>query len=152
MQWCFKGCIAINHACIMSTGEYAFLIEARWRTRVSVTWALTVSGNVVAYHQYTMKASADLILLSSGCSSASRVYTSSHYTVVIMSANASQITGVSIVYSRVCSGADQRKHQSSASLAFVTGIHRWSVNSPHKGPVTRTMFPFWWRHHHQPWY
>ena len=40
------------------------------------------------------------------------------------------------------SGADQRKHQSSASLAFVRGIHRWPVNSPHKGPVTRKMFPF----------
>ena len=41
-----------------------------------------------------------------------------------------------------CSGADQRKHQSSALLAFVMGIHRWPVNSPHKGPVTRKMFPF----------
>ena len=33
-------------------------------------------------------------------------------------------------------------HQSSASLAFVRGIHRWPVNSPHKLPVTRKMFPF----------
>ena len=40
------------------------------------------------------------------------------------------------------SGADQIKHQSSASLAFVRGIHRWPVNSPHKGPVMRKMFPF----------
>ena len=39
-------------------------------------------------------------------------------------------------------GADQRKHQSSASLVFVRWIHRWPVNSPHKGPVTRKMFPF----------
>ena len=37
---------------------------------------------------------------------------------------------------------DQRKHQSSASLAFVWGIHRWPMNSPQKGPVTRKMFPF----------
>ena len=65
-----------------------------------------------------------------------------HYCDVIMSAVASQITGVTIVYSTVCSGADQRKHQSSASLAFVRGIHRWTVNSPHKGPITRKMFPF----------
>ena len=43
-------------------------------------------------------------------------------------------------YSTVCSGADQRKHQSSASLAFVRGIHRSPVNSPHKGPVTRKCF------------
>ena len=59
-----------------------------------------------------------------------------------MSSMASQITGASIVYLTVSSGADQRKHQSSASLAFVRGIHRWPVNSPHKGSVTRKMFPF----------
>ena len=39
-------------------------------------------------------------------------------------------------------GVDQRKHQSSASLAFVWGIHRGPVTSPHKGPVTQKMFPF----------
>ena len=55
---------------------------------------------------------------------------------------ASQITSVSIVCSTVDSGPDQRVHQSFASLAFVRGIHRWSMNSPHKGPVTRKMFPF----------
>ena len=59
-----------------------------------------------------------------------------------MRAMTSQITGVSIVCSTVCSGTDQRKHQSSASLAFVRRIHRWPVNSPHKGPVTRKMCPF----------
>ena len=59
-----------------------------------------------------------------------------------MSAIASQITSLTIVYSTVYSDADQRKHQSSASLAFVRGIHRGPVNSPHKGPVTRKMFPF----------
>ena len=55
---------------------------------------------------------------------------------------ASQITGVPIAYSTVCPDADQRKHQSSVSLAFVRGIHRGPVNSPHKWPVTRKMFPF----------
>ena len=64
------------------------------------------------------------------------------YGDVIISTMASQITRVSIIYSNVCSNADQRKHQSSASLAFVRGIHRGPVNSPHKGPVTRKMFPF----------
>ena len=59
-----------------------------------------------------------------------------------MSAMASIITGVSIVYSTVCSGADQRKHQKLRVTAFVKGIHRWPVNSPHKGPVTRNMFTF----------
>ena len=59
-----------------------------------------------------------------------------------MSKMASQNTSVLIVYLTVCLGPDQRKHQSSASLAFVRGIHRWPVTSPHKGPVTRKMFPF----------
>ena len=59
-----------------------------------------------------------------------------------MSAMASQITTLMIVYSTVYWGTDQRKHQSSASTAFVRGIHRWPVNSPHKGPVTRETFPF----------
>ena len=45
-------------------------------------------------------------------------------------------------FSSVYSGDAQRKHQSSVSLAFVKGIHRWSVNSSHNGPVTRKMFPF----------
>ena len=65
-----------------------------------------------------------------------------HYSDFVMSAMASQITCVSIVCSTVCSGADQRKHQSTASLAFVSGIHRWPLDSHHKGPVTWKMFPF----------
>ena len=58
-----------------------------------------------------------------------------------MGTMASQITSLTIVYSTVYSGADQRKHQSSASLAFVRGIHRWQENSSHKRPVTWKMFP-----------
>ena len=54
----------------------------------------------------------------------------------------SQITSLTIVYSTLYSGADQRKHQSFASLAFVRGIHRSLVNASHKGPVMRKMFPF----------
>ena len=59
-----------------------------------------------------------------------------------MSTIASQVSSLRIVYSTVYSDADQRKHQSSASLAFVWGIHRGPVNSPHKWPVTRKIFPF----------
>ena len=65
-----------------------------------------------------------------------------HYCDVKMGTIASQITSLTIVYSTVYSGADQRKHQSSASLAFVWGIHRGPVNSPHKWPATQKMFPF----------
>ena len=67
---------------------------------------------------------------------------------------ASQITSVSIVRLAVCSGGDQRKHQSSALLAFVRGIHWWPVDTPHKGSsfrVDRLDKPqsprtWWWRH------
>ena len=65
-----------------------------------------------------------------------------HYNDVIMGTVASQITSLRIVYSTVYSDADQTKHQSSASLAFVRGIHRGPVNSPHKWPVMQKMFPF----------
>ena len=59
-----------------------------------------------------------------------------------MGAIASQTTSLKVVFSTVYSDADQRKHQSSPSPAFVRGIHRGPVNSPHKWPVTRKMFPF----------
>ena len=53
-----------------------------------------------------------------------RIPGNSHYNYVIMTTVASQITSRTVIYSTVCSHADQRKHQSSASLAFVWGIHR----------------------------
>ena len=59
-----------------------------------------------------------------------------------MSAMMFQINGISIACSVICSDADQRKHQSFASLAVVRGIHQWPVDSPHKGPATQKMFPF----------
>ena len=67
------------------------------------------------------------------------------YNDIIMSTIVSQITSLTIVHLTCLSaysGADQRKHQRSMSLAFVRGIHQWTVNSPHKGPVTLKMFPF----------
>ena len=76
-----------------------------------------------------------------------------------MTAMASQITSLTIVYSSIYSGADQRKLQSSASLAFVQGTHWWPVNSPHKWPVMRKMFSFddvimryWFSNPHPPQY
>ena len=60
-----------------------------------------------------------------------------------MTTMASQITSLAVVHSIVYSGADQRKHQSSASLTgLCAGNSPGLVNSPHKGPVTRKMFPF----------
>ena len=70
------------------------------------------------------------------------MYADVRYSDVIMTTMASQITSLAIVYSTFYPGADQRKHQSSASLAFVRGIHRGPVNSPPKRPVARKMFLF----------
>ena len=84
-----------------------------------------------------------LVQVRAWCRQATRY----HYNDVIMGDMASQITSLTIVYSIVYSDADQRKHQSSASLAFVRGIHRSPVSGMlshkwHKWPVTRKKFPF----------
>ena len=71
-----------------------------------------------------------------------------HYPDATMGAVASQITSLTIVYSTVYSGADQRKHQSFASLAFVRGIHRGPVNSPQMASNAESV-SIWWRHHEQ---
>ena len=68
---------------------------------------------------------------------------SGYYNDVIICAMESEITSVSIICSTVCSEVDQRKHQSSASLAFVRGIHRSPVDYPHKGSVTHLMTSWW---------
>ena len=65
-----------------------------------------------------------------------------HYSDFIMSAIASPFSSITIVYSTIYSGPNERKHQSFASLTFVRGIHRWPVISLQKWPVTRIMFPF----------
>ena len=75
------------------------------------------------------------------CKAKQNIY-ASHYDDVIMGAMVSQITSLTIVYSTVYSDADQRKHQSSPSLAFVWEIYRGPVNFPHKWPVTRKKSPF----------
>ena len=71
-----------------------------------------------------------------------RSYRYIHCSDFIMSTMAFQITGVSIVCPTVCSGANQRKHQISASLAICEGNPPVTDGFPHKGQVTRKMFPF----------
>ena len=65
-----------------------------------------------------------------------------HHNDVLMSTKACQITSLTIVLSTVYSGANERKHQSSASLEYVRGIHRWPMNSPHLVPVMQKMSAF----------
>ena len=93
-------------------------------------------------HQITSSQAIDYLRKINGPHCSRYHLNAEHYSDIIMSAMASQITSLTIVCATVYSGVDQRKHQSSASLALVRGIHRWPVNSPHKGPVTRKMFPF----------
>ena len=71
----------------------------------------------------------------------------SHYNDFIMGAIASQITSLTIVFSTVYLDTDQRKHQSSASLAFVRGIHRRPVNSLAQMASNAENGSTWWRHH-----
>ena len=72
-----------------------------------------------------------------------------HHNDVIIGAKASQITILTIVYSTVYSDADQRKHQSSASLAFVRWIHPGPVNGEFPAHMASKAenVSIWWRHH-----
>ena len=103
------------------------VLEINWKTNFAVVRIYWMAGNLTMCFIKAM---------------AYRTITMNHYSDVIMGAMAYQITSLTIVNSTVYSGADQRKHQSSPTLAFVRGIHRWPVNSLHKWPVTRKMFPF----------
>ena len=111
--------------CIVGFMRWVCFWESIFRSDAACEWGISPGGHWWHYNFcYT------------------RMIARQHYNDVIMSAMASQVTNLTIVYSTVYSGADQRKQQSSVSLAFARGIHRWPVNSPHKGPVTRKMFPF----------
>ena len=115
--------------------------------RGDVTWASKHPILLIfrLFCQSLIRQTATILIPGSLCAKPTSDITHSpqwHYNDVIMSAMASQITSLAIVYSTVHSGVDQRKHQSSASLAFMWGIHRWPVNSPHKRPATRKMYPF----------
>ena len=118
--------------------------ECRIWTRVFGTesptdWMVNIfTNNLWCTHEKACHNKITYMLYGTYCTS------NIHYSDVIMRAMVSQITSLTIVYSTVYSGADQRKHQDSTSLAFVQGIHRWPVNSPHKWPE---IFSIWWSHH-----
>ena len=98
-------------------------------TMVFIAIMLNISQvSVITYISYLLVLSAETI--------------PRHYNDAIMSEVVFEITSLTIVYSTVYSGTDQRKHQSFTSLAFVRGIFQWMVNSPHKEPVMWKMFPF----------
>ena len=123
-EWCCPRTVTISNFTLLQ--EYQTHLE--WCTNCKIL-KITISLEIHIKVGFKLDITPDEIELN-------------HYSDVITSVMASRITSVSIVYSSVCSGADQRKHHSSASLAFMRGIHRWPANSPHKGPITRKMFPF----------
>ena len=102
----------------------------------------TIPKSCFVYMSKRGQISLDVFMFTASNKSCRVGFRLSHYDDVMMTTMASQITSLTIVYSTVYSGADQRKHQSSASLAFVRGIHRGPMNSPHKWPLARKMFPF----------
>ena len=65
-----------------------------------------------------------------------------HHSDVIMGTMASQITSLTIVYNNRLERRRSKKTSKLRVTGLCEGIHRWPVNSPHKGPVTRKMFPF----------
>ena len=122
-------------------------INKVWVTLERVGWSLVFSP--LPYLTHASNVLADCWLIPPVLSYFYIPYTSStlplqmtHYDAVTMGAMAARITSLEIVYSTFYSGADQSKHQSSASLAFVWEIHRGPVTSPHKWTVMRKMFPF----------
>ena len=111
-----------------------FQIRSNWLSCTRKSWYWCSNLQTLCNSLYLTR----MCCMPVGCNLSTELY---HYNDVIMSAVASEIKILPIVYSTVDLGTDERKHQSSAPLAFVRWIHRWPVNSPHKGPVTRKMFP-----------
>ena len=133
------------------------LLRTKPLPKPTPTWSnkISVNRNYVKYLEVFFQVNVLVIIVCrGGCRPRERLVKASerdimrrtclfkHYNDIIMSTIAPQITSLRIVYSTVSSDADQRIYQRSASLAFVRGIHRRPVNSPHKWPVTRKMFPF----------
>ena len=109
--------------------------DAITRKCLECRWLLRRSGSLFGNRIYRPQIrNGSCVALHQGCLV--------HYGDVIMGAIASQITSLTIVYSTIYLNADQGKHQRSASLAFLWGIHRRPVNSPLQWPLTRKMFPF----------
>ena len=132
----------------------AFLsLHRRWLPLAKDQLCIWIHNDPLEFTYWCIDAPVTIVLLIYRCwcsnangymhyISGAPYHTPYHYSDVIMSAMASQIARLTIACPTIYSGTDQRKHQSSASLAFVRGIHRWPVNSPYKWPVPRKMFPF----------
>ena len=127
----------LTHIVIYMTGDGSHFVSIIWYQNLNIMKEKSyVYSNDVKYYMIGPSVTHDINSIL--CADIA-----DHCSDVIMSVMASQITSLTIVYSTIYSGSDQREHQSvTASLAFVRGIHPWPVNSLHKGPVMWQMFPF----------
>ena len=125
------------------------LIDPLWPTNATwqQLWAEIGSGNVFLPDGTMLYLDQCWLIVNGACCHLAAGYFTEHYNDVIMSTMASPITTLRIVYSIVYLGTDQRKHQSSASIAFVKGIHPWPVNSPAQRAINAENVSIWWRHH-----
>ena len=106
---------------------------------------LSWNKNVRSTHDSQRNAVIMILLVDGPTQASGRTLAGKHYDDVIMGTIASQITSLTSVYSTVYSGEDQSKHQSSASLAFVWGIHRWipRTNGQLRGKCLHLMTSTW---------
>ena len=118
----------------------------------STTKVLTVMTSIrkVSIHTIKIQASlridnSSLVVLAFVFNEMPRYFLYSYYSDVILGAMASHITSLRIVYSTFYSGADQRKHQSFASLAFVCG--EFTGEFPSRMASNGENVSIWWRHH-----
>ena len=145
--------------CIIKLCHHSFrydLLESTTKVLTVKTTIKNVSIHIIKIQATLRIDNSYLVVLAFVFNEMPRYYLYSHYSVVIMGAMASQITSLTIVYLILNSGADQRKHQSSASLVFVTGefpaqmasnaenvsiwlrhhvLTDWDVAWPESGPV-----------------
>ena len=105
-----------------STRKHHWLLTCTLKEVKNIWHSLLRETKTFPYHIANIFATADDY--ASGGRTDRRMGALDHYIDVIMTTMASQIPSLTVVYSNVNSDADQRKHQSSASLAFVRGIHR----------------------------
>ena len=136
-EWVISPHTLLNMLLLIHAGKVKLIHiskRGRWPLGVMIEWGnMAFFSSFVVGHQRRIR---------TGFGGIHHNFYSRNLCRFIMGTMASQITSLTIVCSTVYSGADQRKHPSFASLAFVRGIHREPVNSPHKWPVTRKMLPF----------
>ena len=134
----------LSHACLQPLCICICLGITSWQNSIEsilLHWWLRLSQAVSFKEHGSKKISIHVIICRSSVHSCLPCECSCPLQWHHNECGASQIFSASIVCSNVGSGADQRIHQSSASLAFVRGSHQSLVNSMHKRPVTQKMFP-----------